>query len=70
MRQNPSCVLGERDEIRRLIRENSWAPRVSHASKGELVDEGCSANQALANEMRREHDRLTRDRATHDRLGS
>ena len=70
MRQNPSFVLGERNEIRRLIWENSWATMVSHASKGEFVDEGCSANQALANEMRREHDRLTGDRATHDRLGS
>ena len=70
MRQNPSCVLGECDEIKRLIRENSWAPRVSHVSKGEFVDEGWSANQALANEMRREHDRFTGDRATHDRLGS
>ena len=58
MRQNPSFVLGERNKIRRLIRENSWATMVSHASKGELVDDGCSANQALANEMRRVHDRL------------
>ena len=70
MRQNPSFVLGERDEIRRSIWETSWATMVSHASKGELVDEGCSANPALANEMRCVHDRLTGDRATHDRLGS
>ena len=58
MRQNPSFVLGERNKIRCLIRENSWATMVSHASKGELVDDGCSANQALAYEMRRVHDRL------------
>lgn len=37
MRQNPSFVLGETAEIKRLIRDNPWATIVSHTSAGELV---------------------------------
>jgi transcriptional regulator len=37
MRQNPSFVLGETAEIKRLIRDNPWATMVSHTSAGELV---------------------------------
>lgn len=37
MRQNPSFVLGETAEIKRLIRENPWATIISHTSAGELV---------------------------------
>lgn len=37
MRQNPSFVLGEIAEIKRLIRDNPWATMVSHTSAGELV---------------------------------
>jgi transcriptional regulator len=37
MRQNPSFVLGETAEIKRLIRDNPWATMVSRTSAGELV---------------------------------
>lgn len=37
MRQNPSFVLGERAEIKRLIRENPWATLISHTDQGDLV---------------------------------
>lgn len=37
MRQNPSFVLGETAEIRRLVRENPWVTMVSHTSDGDLV---------------------------------
>ena len=37
MRQNPSFVLGETAEIKRLIRDNPWATIISHTSAGELV---------------------------------
>lgn len=34
MRQNPSFVLGEVEEIKRLVRENPWLTMVSHTSDG------------------------------------
>jgi transcriptional regulator len=34
MRQNPSFVLGDPDEIKRLIRENPWATLVSNTASG------------------------------------
>jgi transcriptional regulator len=34
MRQNPSFALADRDEIKRLIRENPWATLVSSTSTG------------------------------------
>jgi transcriptional regulator len=34
MRQNPSFVLGEMAEIRRLVRENPWVTMVSHTASG------------------------------------
>ncbi|GAA3865563.1 FMN-binding negative transcriptional regulator [Leifsonia kafniensis] len=37
MRQNPSFVLGEVAEIKRLIRENPWATLISHTDQGDLV---------------------------------
>jgi transcriptional regulator len=37
MRQNPSFVLGETAEIKRLVRENPWVTMVSHTSDGDLV---------------------------------
>ena len=37
MRQNPSFVLGEIAEIKRLVRENPWVTMVSHTSGGDLV---------------------------------
>ncbi|MCU1636583.1 MAG: Negative transcriptional regulator, PaiB family [Cryobacterium sp.] len=37
MRQNPSFVLGDTDEIKRLVRENPWVSLVSCTSAGELV---------------------------------
>lgn len=37
MRQNPSFVLGEMAEIKRLIRENPWVTLVSHTSNDDLV---------------------------------
>lgn len=37
MRQNPSFVLSDRSEIKRLIRENPWATLVSTTSAGETV---------------------------------
>ena len=37
MRQNPSFVLGETAEIKRLIRENPWVTMVSHTESAGLV---------------------------------
>ncbi|SMH37591.1 negative transcriptional regulator, PaiB family [Rathayibacter oskolensis] len=37
MRQNPSFLLSDRDDIKQLIRENPWATIVSSTSSGELV---------------------------------
>lgn len=37
MRQNPSFVLGEIAEIKRLIRENPWVTMVSNPDQGGLV---------------------------------
>ena len=37
MRQNPSFVLGEITEIKRLIRENPWATMISHTAHGDTV---------------------------------
>ncbi|MGO4691141.1 FMN-binding negative transcriptional regulator [Glaciibacter sp. 2TAF33] len=37
MRQNPSFVLGELAEIKRLVRENPWVTMVSHTAGGDLV---------------------------------
>ncbi len=37
MRRTPVFALSEREEIKRLIRENPWATIVSHTDKGELV---------------------------------
>jgi transcriptional regulator len=37
MRQNPSFVLGEIAEIKRLIRENPWATVISHTDQSGLV---------------------------------
>jgi transcriptional regulator len=37
MRQNPSFVLGEIAEIKRLVQENPWVTMVSHTSGGNLV---------------------------------
>jgi transcriptional regulator len=37
MRQNPSFVLGEIAEIKRLIRENPWVTMISHTEQGDLV---------------------------------
>lgn len=37
MRHTPGFVLSEREEIKRLIRENPWATLVSNTDKGDLV---------------------------------
>lgn len=34
MRQNPSFVLGDPDELKRLVRENPWVTMVSHTPDG------------------------------------
>ncbi|RNE57192.1 FMN-binding negative transcriptional regulator [Cryobacterium tepidiphilum] len=34
MRQNPSFVLGDPDELKRLVRENPWVTMVSHTADG------------------------------------